>query len=274
MLHSNFRLHLLHRQTMPANRIIDPKAQRLGALRTPRPLPKDKSAGGRALPPSTPPRASSPNPPPSPPCLSSASPHHPSPPPHSPSPSPRAPPRAQQPAASTSRAPAPILPPQLTNRNNRVQREGQEAPRASRFFLLRPRTMVRTAANPTTSLLTQQQAACQVPKVVTQIAALQASKAPKNQTKKPAKMDPKKRAAAEMAEEEEAATEVEPAGPEPLAKRQKRPVLEGLDPVVTAAQLPSGGTIDIGSRDPPVAGSSKHSGAISPSDAVGTRIQT
>ncbi|KAG8793561.1 hypothetical protein FRC12_002356 [Ceratobasidium sp. 428] len=48
-----------------------------------------------------------------------------------------------------------------------------------------------------------------------------------------------------------------------------RPVLE-LDPVVPALQLPSGGTIDISSSDPPVAGSSKHYDAISSSDAVGT----
>ncbi|KAG8793562.1 hypothetical protein FRC12_002357 [Ceratobasidium sp. 428] len=83
---------------MPANRITGPEAQQLGALRTPQALLKNKSAGGRALPPSTPPRASSPNPPPSLPRPSSTSPRRPSPPrnlppPRSPSPSPRSPKR-------------------------------------------------------------------------------------------------------------------------------------------------------------------------------------
>ncbi|KAG8678366.1 hypothetical protein FRC09_019898 [Ceratobasidium sp. 395] len=126
------------------------------------------------------------------------------------------------------------------------------------------------------------EAARRVTKVVTQTAAPQASKTPKNQTEKPTKTAPKKRTVAEMEEEEEKEEALtfeveEPAEPEPPAKKQKvkpkmRPIPEP-NLAVPAPQLPSGGRIDISSSDPPVAGSSKHPGAIRSSDAVGTEDQ-
>ncbi|KAG8773832.1 hypothetical protein FRC12_002288 [Ceratobasidium sp. 428] len=232
-----------------------------------------RSAEERALLPPTPPCVSSPNLPPLSPRHLSSSPHRPEPPRGSPSPS-RHP-------FSAPRAPSPK--PRAHKRPRREAVDHRDNSRADKIAAMKKvRAKVQppakslaaststTMSNPKGRVITRRRGPRRVMKVVTWTAVpLQASKAPKNQAKHSTTTVPKKRMAADMVVED---VEGEPTKEEQLAKKQKgKPKIVIPEPdLATPAPLPpSGSTIDISSRDPPVASSSKHPNAISSSDTIG-----